>query len=49
MDAHLEDLGWLVNYEKSILTPDKIIKWVGVVIDFDRYRWLHLVRPSQLH
>ena len=31
--ADLEGLGWLVNYEKSILTPDKIIKWVGVVID----------------
>ena len=29
----LEELGWLVNYEKSILWPTKVMKWIGIVID----------------
>ena len=29
----IENLGWLINFEKSCLTPAKRMKWLGVLID----------------
>lgn len=29
----LNDLGWIINYEKSSLTPQKVITFIGFVVD----------------
>ena len=29
----LEHFGWLVNYEKSTMTPSTLLRWVGMLID----------------
>ena len=33
----LKDAGFLVNYEKSIFTPVKVLEWLGIMWDSEKY------------